>query len=380
METGLMRKSADNGAVSAELPKGEVRVSVRNLVEFILRGGDIDNRHQTSPENAMQEGSRIHRMIQKRMGAEYQSEVFLRYTHLTEQYTLVVEGRADGVIDTENEITIDEIKGTYRDLTRMREPVFVHVAQAKCYAYMYALQKLDEDVAQKPSGDAPLRQSKEDLQKAYGDMAQKASGDTGAAMRRSIKVRMTYCNIDTEDIRYFYQEYTFEELSEWFQGLIADYRRWADYIYSWRNIRQESIEKLQFPFPYREGQKELASYVYQTIFHKRKLFLEAPTGVGKTISTVFPAVKAMGRNMGDKLFYLTAKTITRTVADDTIEILRGKGLRFKSVILTAKEKICFMEKTECNPENCPFAKGHYDRINDAMFDLLTNEESFSREK
>ena len=104
METGLMRKSADNGAVSAELPKGEVRVSVRNLVEFILRGGDIDNRHQTSPENAMQEGSRIHRMIQKRMGAEYQSEVFLRYTHLTEQYTLVVEGRADGVIDTENEI------------------------------------------------------------------------------------------------------------------------------------------------------------------------------------------------------------------------------------------------------------------------------------
>jgi hypothetical protein len=246
-------------------------------------------------------------MIQKRMGAEYQSEVFLRYTHVTEQYTLVVEGRADGVIDSTEEITIDEIKGTYRDLTRMREPVFVHVAQAKCYAYMYALQKMDGD-----------------------------------AMQRTIKVRMTYCNIDTEDIRYFYQEYTFEELSEWFQELIAAYRKWADYIYSWRNIRQESIEKLQFPFPYREGQKELASYVYQTIFHKRKLFLEAPTGVGKTISTVFPAVKAMGRNMGDKLFYLTAKTITRTVADDTIEILRGKGLRFKSVILTAKEKLfCF---------------------------------------
>lgn len=348
METGLVRKSADNGAVSAELPKGEVRVSVRSLVEFILRGGDIDNRHQTSPENAMQEGSRIHRMIQKRMGADYQSEVFLRYTHVTEQYTLVVEGRADGVIDSAEEITIDEIKGTYRDLTRMREPVFVHVAQAKCYAYMYALLKMD--------------------------------GDSGTAKQRPIKVRMTYCNIDTEDIHYFYQEYTFEELSEWFQKLIAAYRKWADYIYSWRNIRQESIEKLQFPFPYREGQKELASYVYQTIFHKRKLFLEAPTGVGKTISTVFPAVKAMGRNMGDKLFYLTAKTITRTVADDTIEILRGKGLRFKSVILTAKEKICFMEKTECNPEHCPFAKGHFDRINDAMFDLLTNEESFSREK
>ena len=120
--------------------------------------------------------------------------------------------------------------------------------------------------------------------------------------------------------------------------------------------------------------------VYRTIYHKKKLFLEAPTGVGKTISTVYPAIQAMGQGMGERLFYLTAKTITRTVAEDTIELLREKGLRFKSVILTAKEKICFMEETQCNPEYCPYARGHYDRINSAIYDLLTSSESFSREK
>lgn len=339
-DTQLEVKQADNGAVMTELPKGEVRISVRNLVEFILRSGDIDNRHQSTPENAMQEGSRIHRMIQRRMGSEYQAEVFLRYTHPTERYVLIVEGRADGIIESNGEITVDEIKGTYRDLAKMREPNPVHVAQAKCYAYFYAL--------------------KRDL--------------------KEIRVRLTYCNIETEDIRYFYGDYSFEELKVWFDELIAAYRKWADYSWEWKELRQTSIENLQFPFAYREGQKELASYVYQTIYHKKKLFLEAPTGVGKTISTVFPAVKAMGKGMGDRLFYLTAKTITRTVADDTVSILRKKGLRFKSVVLTAKEKICFMEKVDCNPETCPYAKGHYDRINDAVFDMLTSEERFSREQ
>ncbi len=322
----------------------DMRISVRRLVEFLLRQGDIDNRYQGSPEDAMQEGSRIHRKLQKRMSGEYRAEVFLRYSLPTEHYMLVVEGRADGIIDTgegaSRDVTVDEIKGTYRDVARMKEPIFVHLAQARCYAYMYGLQ---EDLA-------------------------------------SVKVRMTYCNLETEDIRYFYEEHTMEMLEEWFAWLIEEYRKWSDFQWQWRGIREESIAQLQFPFPYREGQKELASYVYQTIYHKKKLFLEAPTGVGKTLSTVFPAVKAVGKHMADRIFYLTAKTITRTVAEDTFGILREKGLRFKSVILTAKEKICFLEKADCNPQGCPYAKGHYDRINDAMYDFLIHEESFTREK
>ncbi len=336
----LANRKPDNENTFTEQPVGEIRISVRGLVEFILRSGDIDNRRQGAPDNAMQEGSRIHRMIQKRMGAEYQAEVSLKYTHPTEKYILIVEGRADGIIEQNGETVIDEIKGTYRDLAKMREPVPEHIAQAKCYAYMYGLKK----------------------------------------QLTQVRVRLTYCNIETEDIRYFYEDYEFKELEEWFQSLIAAYQKWADYSWEWRQIRQASIEGMDFPFEYREGQKDLVTYVYRTIYHGKKLFLEAPTGVGKTISTVFPSIKAMGKGMGEKIFYLTAKTITRTVAEGTFALLRERGLRFKSVILTAKDKICFLEKPDCNPESCPYAKGHFDRVNDAIYEMLTTEESFTREK
>lgn len=320
--------------------KEQLRVSVRSLVEFILRSGDIDNRHTMSSETAMLEGGRIHRMIQRRMGAEYQAEVSLRYVKATANYDLIVEGRADGILDTEMGVTIDEIKGTYRELYSLKEPIPVHLAQAKCYAYMYS---------------------------------------RGMGLEE-ISVRMTYCNLDTEEIRYFTEICEMKELENWFEDLIASYIKWADYRFEWKKKRNASIKEVAFPFSYREGQKELVSYVYQTIYHKKKLFIQAPTGVGKTISTVFPAIRAIERGMGEQLFYLTAKTITRTVAENTLQILRGKGLKFKSVILTAKDKICFLESADCNPESCPYAKGHFDRINDAMFDFLNHEESFSREK
>ena len=322
----------------------EVRISVRSLVEFILRSGDIDNRRAASPENAMQEGGRIHRMIQRRMGPSYQAEVPLSYAYDAGEYEIIVEGRADGIITEQSvqrvAVTIDEIKGTYHDLKKMKAPVPVHLAQAKCYAYIYATQKKLPD----------------------------------------IRVRMTYCHMETEEIRYFHEEYLYEELQTWFGELMAQYRKWADYQFAWQKCRQASIKEMQFPFPYREGQKELVTYVYQTIYHRRKLFIEAPTGACKTISTVFPALKAMGEGMCERLFYLTAKTITRTVADDTISLLRERGLKLKSVILTAKDKICFMEETECNPVSCPYAKGHYDRVNEAMYDLLTHVDNFTREQ
>lgn len=320
----------------------EIKVSVRSLVEFILRSGDIDNRRTASADNAMAEGSRIHRMIQRRMGADYHAEVVLRHPFDMGDYVIVVEGRADGIIidskETSN-VTIDEIKGTYRELDRMKAPVGVHLAQAKCYAYIYALQNSLE----------------------------------------KIKVRMTYCQIETEELRYFEEEFGFDTLKEWFLEVLRQYKKWSDFQSGWSRLRQESIKGIEFPFPYREGQKELVTYVYRTIYHKRKLFIEAPTGVGKTISTVFPGVKAIGEGMGNKLFYLTAKTITRTVAEEAFSLLRGQGLQFKTVTLTAKEKICFMEEVECNPEACPYAKGHFDRVNDAMYELLTNRDCFNRE-
>lgn len=315
-------------------------------MEFVLRSGNIDNRRGASAENAMQEGGRIHRMIQRRMGADYHAEVFLRYIYKTLDYEIHIEGRADGIMipsaysqKDAAVVTIDEIKGTYRDIHKMKGAVPVHVAQAQCYAYIYG--------------------SRHDL--------------------KNIRVRLTYCNMDTEEIRYFHFDYEMAELEEWFEELMEQYKKWADFQFEWQNLRTQSVRAIVFPFAYREGQKELASYVYQTIYHRRKLFIEAPTGVGKTISTLFPAVKAIGEGLGEKIFYLTAKTITRTVAEDSIRLLRQQGLMLKSVTLTAKDKICFMEERECNPDYCPYAKGHFDRINDAVYDLLTQRDSFTRE-
>ena len=318
----------------------EIQISVRNLVEFLLRSGDIDNRKSGGADNAMLEGARLHRLLQSRMGAGYLPEVSLRYLYDTEKYRIVVEGRADGIFTDESGVTvIDEIKTTYKDIAKLKGPNGVHLAQAKVYAAIYGMKEKQEEM----------------------------------------RVRMTYCNVETEEIRYFFEDYTIQELQDWFLELLCEYRIWADYEYEWKQIRQDSLEKLEFPYTYREGQKELAAQVYRTIYHKKKLFIEAPTGVGKTLSTVFPALKAMGKGMGDKIFYLTAKTITRTVAENTYSLLRDRGLAFKSVILTAKEKICFQEETECNPDACPYAKGHYDRINAAVYDLLTHETSFTRE-
>lgn len=317
----------------------EIRISVRGLVEFLLRAGDIDNRKKAAPEDAMQEGGRIHRMIQRRMGSDYHPEVSLRWMRTYDGYDLVVEGRADGIIDTAP-AAVDEIKGTYRDLERMKEPDPVHLAQAKCYAWIYGQQHGMEQM----------------------------------------KVRMTYCNMDTEEIRYFEYTYFVRELGEWFEGMLDEYRKWSDEEIAWKKKRQESIRAMQFPFPYREGQRELVTHVYHTICHGRKLFIEAPTGAGKTISTVFPAVKAVGEEKADRIFYLTAKTIARTVADNTFAMLRERGLHFKTVVLTARDKICFMEEAECNPDDCPYAKGHYDRINGAIYDLMTTREHYGREE
>lgn len=324
-----------------EREREQVRISVRNLVEFILRSGDLDNRKDKTPDkNAMQAGAKMHRKIQKRMGAEYHAEVPLRIILEEERYELVVEGRADGIIYGEDDrITIDEIKGVYMDLAGLTEPIGVHRAQAMCYAYIYAVQ---HDCAQ-------------------------------------MGIQMTYCNLDTEEIKRFSEEITLEELEIWFLNLIAAYKKWADFSYDWKKIRQASIQDLEFPYPYRRGQKKLVSDVYRTIRRKKNLFIQAPTGVGKTISTIFPAVRAVGENLADKIFYLTAKTITGNVARETIQLLMEHGYQAKTVMITAKEKLCKCEEVDCNPESCPYAKGHFDRVNDAVYDLLLHENMYTRE-
>ncbi len=343
----------------------EIRTSVRQMVEFVFRSGDLDNRGKGSAEQAMQEGGRLHRMLQAKEGIAYQAEVAFQYRYDTGRYDIYLEGRADGIIsdyvpeewqqdfeqfpllspeygimeEPEPMTYVDEIKSTYRNVDHMKEPVQVHLAQAMCYAYMISEQ--------------------ENLKR--------------------VGVRMTYINRRSRGMKRFHQSFSRSEITAWFRETMAKYQRFTDYMYDWENLKLPSVRAVPFPYVYREGQKDLASSVYRTIYHRKKLFLQAPTGTGKTLATLYPSIKAVGQGLANMIFYVTAKTVTAAAAADTFKLLRQNGLRFKDVILTAREKICLNEVCDCNPSACPYAKGHFDRINACLYDLITHEESFPRE-
>lgn len=327
-----------------------VRTSVRRLVEFLLRAGDMAAGSGLRADvEAMQEGSRLHRKIQKAQKATYQSEVLLRGSWEQEEYTLVLEGRADGIdrvteeeTETGEEVSlymIDEIKCVYRDVTQIEEPEPLHLAQAKCYAYLYGREQGLEEIL----------------------------------------VQITYCNMETEEIHRLKERYSMEELEVWFAELLDGYRLWADYYVKARKRRQDTIQEMEFPFVFRQGQKQMAAIIYQAIEKGNHIFLQAPTGIGKTMSAVYPALRQMGTGKAEKIFYLTAKTITRTAAEQALRILGAKGLSLKSLTITARERICILERPECDPALCERAAGHYDRINTALFALLEEQEAMTRE-
>lgn len=322
-----------------EQDKPVIKMSVRDLVEFIFKSGDIDRRRRGKEADAMAAGSRIHRKLQRSMGGDYQAEVSLKMEEELGSGFLRLEGRADGIFRENGHVWIDEIKGMYRDVARMEEPVFVHKAQAMCYAYIYGKQHGLEQIG----------------------------------------VRMTYVNLETEIQKYFRELFPVGQLTEWFESVKAAYEKWAVFQWEHQAKRDRTIKEAAFPYPYREGQRGLAAAVYRSIAGKRNLMIQAATGIGKTLAVMFPAVKAVGEGLGDKVFYMTAKTITRTVAERSLDILCRNGLLFSSVTLTAREKICPFGQAECNPVVCDRARGHFDRVNEAVYDLILHEAAAGRQ-
>ncbi|MFA9397689.1 MAG: helicase C-terminal domain-containing protein [Clostridiaceae bacterium] len=316
----------------------EIKISVRNLVEFVLRSGSIDNRFQSSVRAL--EGTLAHQKLQKLGGDNYNREVSLKLIFDYFGYKFNIHGRADGIIKNEI-VVIDEIKSTTKNLENIEQANLVHEAQAKCYGYIYS---------------------------KINDLTE-------------IEIQISYFNIDTEGIKRFNHIYKYEELEGFFFSLIEKYLVWAKVSEDWKQLRDESINKLEFPFTeYREGQRKMAVSIYNTIKQSKKIFVSAPTGIGKTISTLFPGIKAQGQGEVSKIFYLTAKTVTRKVPEEAILNMRKNGLKLRYITITSKEKICFNEKVKCNPINCPYAKGHFDRVNDAMLSILENENEINREK
>ncbi|WP_282936061.1 ATP-dependent DNA helicase [Paenibacillus sp. RC67] len=316
-----------------------MKVSVRSLVEYVHRSGSIESGFRTTA--SLQEGTKAHQQIQKNYTELDQKEVHLAGILHYGDIELQVEGRCDGILSDGVGFTIEEIKSTGGSLDHIEADTYpVHWAQAYCYAYFFAKQEGLE----------------------------------------SLSVRLTYVQIGTEQQKRFLRGVKIVELESIIQSLAAAYEPFAVMQLEYEEKRNHSIRELAFPFDsYRQGQRLFAGAVYKSIVERQKLFAKAPTGTGKTISTLFPAVKAIGEGELQRMFYLTAKTITRTAAEQAFDFMQNKGLHLRCATLTAKDKICFKEETLCQKEYCEFANGYYDRINEAVLDILSNETLITRE-
>ncbi len=313
----------------------EIKLSIRDLVEYTERSGDIDDRFRDTFDRA-KEGQKIHKMIQKKYEVGFLPEVTLKNTTSYKSVDYIVSGRADGIGIKNGKILIDEIKSTTRDLDELEyNSNRYHWAQVKCYGYFYAL---DNDI-------------------------------------KNITLQLTYFQTDTKKIKTIQKDFSFDELRDFYFSLLEKYSVFTELITNHIVDRDESIKNLAFPYPaFRTGQKYLSQNVYSAIKQNANLMVEAATGIGKTISTVFPSIKAMGEELTEKIFYLTAKSTLKKACNDQLYLMKQKGLIIKSIEITAKNKICINDKVKCNPNDCEFAKGHFDRVNDCIVDILNNED------
>ena len=310
--------------------KRQLKVSVRDLVEFSMRTGDLAFEYTGSSRSI--EAIRIHQKIQKSRPDGYRAEVTVSRQIETESFFLTVSGRADGVFESGGIFKVEEIKSVTADVDRLNPQDHpLHWGQVQCYAAILGAER-----------DA-----------------------------RDVDLQLTYANLDNDRIRVFERRMPQSELEDFFGEMVEHYLKRAAMISRWGLSRDTTISQLDFPFAgYRPGQREMAVEAYRNIRDAGQLLVQAATGIGKTMGALFPAIKALPQTRADKIFYLTARTTGRLAAEDALAELRSAGLELKSLTLTAKDKICFEKDRDCSPEECDYARGHYDRINAAVDDLF----------
>lgn len=303
-------------------------LSVHQLVDSLLRCGDIDSR--VFNRSSMQEGIKIHSRFQEKQGSDYISEYSLSKLFVVDDIEINLQGRADGIIKTKDDkYIIDEIKSTVADLISFKtDNLEWHLGQAKCYALMFCYEQ----------------------------------------KKSSIGIRMTYIKQGKEKEKlvdnYFFLK---DDLEQYVYSLLENYLCFYRLIFKHIEERNVSIKELSFPFShYRKGQREFAKYAYAITKNSGRLYCEAPTGIGKTMSALFPFIKALTDDEKSKIFYLTAKTTGKEAAYEAIKVLKKQNFILKEIVITAKDKICFCPGKGCNPDECPFAKGYYNKIQSVL--------------
>jgi len=314
------------------------KIAVRSLIEFILKEGDLNFSYVGKNRGA--DGTKAHQMIQNKYNKKTQKEVFLSRIFQVRKHAIEVSGRIDGLIIDKDQVIIDEIKSTTKALSKIESEDYpMHWAQGFFYGYIYMLEN----------------------------------------NLKSIAIQLTYVSLENYSSRRFIKEKGIQSLEAFVNDILDQYVQWIILEESHQFERNLSIKSLDFPFvEYRKFQREIAVVTYQSIREKRNTFIQASTGIGKTMGTLFPSIKALENLAIDKVFYLTAKTITRTVAEESLRLLIDSGLKIKAITFTAKDKICFYEKSDCKIEKCRYMKGYYSHVKEAMMEALERHDLFNR--
>ena len=313
----------------------EIRISVKDMVQFIHVGGDLTNEFKSNKR--ARQGQDAHVFLQSQYGADDQKEVAVEVVHELDDYHLRINGRIDGLRIKDGTLHLEEIKSTLTDLHLMKiDTRPEHLAQAKMYAYMYCL--------------------REGL--------------------KSLRVDLIYISVPDYDTKTFSKRYNMTQLTKFFEETVFSYVSWRRIYDEHQYNKLRSIEGLNFPFDeYREGQYTFMGAIYQTLVARDILYSIAPTGIGKTVAALFSSLKAIETEQ-DKVFYLTAKNAGKKIVVDTVNLLKKQGLIAKTVVIHAKDRMCLMDKVDCDPDICPYAKGYFDRVGDALNDIFVHQDVY----
>ena len=298
----------------------EYTVAVKVLAEFCHREGDIDHRFTPSPTGS--QGTEGHQRCYRRRPASYQPEYPVAIDTEWGAGLLRVQGRADGY-DSERAL-VEEIKTCRVDPARIPASVTrLHLAQGRLYAGLIAKQE-----------DLP-----------------------------GLTVQLTWLQLDEDKEYPLEQFYTRAELDQFLQQTLSSYAGWLAQLAESVRLRDLGLASMAFPYvDFRAGQRQIAELVYKCVDQSGQLLLEAPTGIGKTAAVLFPAIKGLATDKHDRVIFTTAREVGRRTAEDTLRHFGSKGWCGSSLTLTARDKVCFSPGKACHGDDCPFARGYYDRL------------------
>ena len=313
------------------------KIGVRDLAYFIHQSGDLTTEFFSNHD--MLVGSRAHDFLQSQYSSLDKAEYYIKREISYLGKTYILDGYIDGVLNEDETIIIEEIKSTTKELDEITiEYHKEHLAQAKIYAYLYALEN-NMDV---------------------------------------INIRLTYISVIDYDVKSFDMIAKFDELEDFTLSTLEAYISWLNMLDSSKNDRNETLKTIKFPFESeRMGQRTLMKATYKALTNNEILYCIAPTGIGKTMATMFSALKTLNEN--DKLFYLTAKGSGKNAPLDAIRILKDKGLKIKAIDITAKKKICNAKMGHCNPDECPYTKDYFSKLNEATKEIFSKYDIYSED-